>query len=789
MDKVSREPEPASVRIGPSYPSMQLARALITAEASDDPAVRSRAQDKVRRWTEILLGHIGGHIHTGSRTPVAGLPAWVTLEVVTGGFTTGKALSAGSLQDHELALLVELGIPAEPQADARQALNTWFLTEAGQARLHDGLLTGHYAADVPEEAALATVARLLQLGQGEAARALVEEIAPFFPLLRFYPRPTDAPQRSGTRISLETTATTAQRLNDIRPNTRILEQKESVLVWTPLYDEVVALFLETVDGIPPQAGRDASGEWVRNELGRFVLSGGWPCRCYPAEWHERARSLLARANDLRHQHALCKRPERKDDSLGLLLDLLARCVEQPQQLTGRDVGRIRLVLARYVAKRGLPSSDTAKSDRLRQVVHARTVTHREIAQQLSRRLRSLSPDEGLADIGAVVRPVDEQESQQCGVPSGTEVPASLVRKVERCVIDTVDELVKRNLITSGEVLAQVLPQITSGLKSQGVADPVLRSLYAVIYRAFRKRRSLLLLNLEKQVQLEELPWLAAINRLRQPEMSVAEVSRLALQELTLLAITSFPHVILPNKLIRELDALARGSGLTLPLTEEVAADIFMGEFSDKFAQAAHQTWPVIKGSLYACYYAIDQDFGIGESARCHKRSEQLVSAQRFSMACAQRAPSSNGGNHVARNGCVIEQQQILTTHNLAVLVAALNLQRVLVPQAGQLARACYVWVLKRLQVQADDWHTKLIHTKNAAYAWRQMVFFLSLSPAEDAEDFLPWATQELAKQREPFATKFWPALKGLEQAVRKRAPEQGNGKLFLGWTQGRHWLN
>lgn len=789
MDKVSSEPEPASVRIGPSYPSMQLARALTIAEASDDPAVRSRAREKVRRWTEVLLGHIGGQIRTGSRTPVAGLPAWATLEVVAGGFTTGKALSAGSLHDHELALLVEQGIPAEPQADARQALNTWFLTDAGQARLHDWLLTGRYAADVPEEAALATVARLLQLGQGEAARAIVEEIAPFFSLMRFYPCPTDAPQRSGTRIALETTATTAQRLNDIRPNPRILEQKESVLVWTPLYDEVVSLFLETVDGMPPQAGRDASGEWVRNELGRFVLSGGWPCRRYSDEWHERARSLLARANDLRRQHALCKRPERKDDSLGLLLDLLARCVEQPQQLTGRDVGRIRLVLARYVAKRGLPSSDTAKSDRLRQSVHARSPTHREIAQQLARRLRSFPPEEGLDDVGAVVRPVDTQESRQSGMPSGTEVPASLVHKVERCVIDTVDELVKRNLITSGEVLAQVLPQVTSGLKAQGIADPVLRSLYAVIYRAFRKRRSLLLLNLEKQIQLEELPWLAAINRSRRPEISVAEVSRLALQELTLLAITSFPHVILPNKLIREFEALARSSGLNLPLTEEVAADIFMGEFSDKFARAAHQAWPVIDGSLYARYYAVDQDLGIGESAGLHKQSDQLASARHFSNACMQRALTTNRGNHVARNGCVIEQQQILTTHNLAVLVAGLDMQGALVPQAGQLARACYVWVLKRLQVQAGDWHTKLIHTKNAAYAWRQMVFFLSLSPAQEVEDFLSWAMGELSGQREPFAAKFRPALTGLEQAVRKLAPQEGGGKLFLGWTLGPHWLN
>ena len=45
------------------------------------------------RWHTIIEGMTHGHLRPGSRTPVAGTPEWVTLEVVTGGFATGAFLS------------------------------------------------------------------------------------------------------------------------------------------------------------------------------------------------------------------------------------------------------------------------------------------------------------------------------------------------------------------------------------------------------------------------------------------------------------------------------------------------------------------------------------------------------------------------------------------------------------------------------------------------------------------------------------------------------------------------
>ena len=201
-------------------------------------------------------------------------------------------------------------------------MNAWFLTEEGQQRLGTWLQSGCYEVDVPEEGALASVTCLLRQGHAELARSIVDELAPYFARMRFYPRPTDKPRRSGTRVSLEKAGTTAERLAAVTAKRQILEQKESVTVWTPLYDEIVALFLETMLGEMPVAQRDSTGAWLRNSSGTIVLAGGWPCAQYPQGWPARAQALLDRYKALRVRNPLCQRPEQPGSGLGLLLSLL-----------------------------------------------------------------------------------------------------------------------------------------------------------------------------------------------------------------------------------------------------------------------------------------------------------------------------------------------------------------------------------------------------------------------------------------------------------------------------------
>jgi hypothetical protein len=777
---------PAVPRIGGGYPAAQLARALAHASVHDDP----QTQERVRRWTDALMGVLGGSIAPGDRRPVANLPVWVTLEVVTGGFATGKAMSAGPLRPHEQQLLCELGLADAP--NPRLALNCHFLSAVGLRRLADALKTSRYDVEVPEEAALLVVAWLVEHGLADEARELIGVLAPYLGDLRFYPALTEVPRSSGPLVHLEDVGAVSRRLQGVRQNRRVLAQREAIEIWTPLYDRLIATFLETVTGEVPVAQKDELGAWRRGASGQFVVEGGWPCAQYPEGWRVRAAALLTDFRAAREEHRLCGRAARRNEVLAMLENNLGRALDHPDQLTGRDVGQIRLALARYVAVRGVPASERARQLRSRQWRHATAPTHQEIARHVANRLASLRQNEGVDDIGALAADVEPGAVSEGALRRGGRVPPSVVRKLERCVRDSVDGLVKRGIVPSGEVLAQVLPQITSGLRAAGIADRALRDLYAAHYRAFRRRRSLLLLDLQKQVQIEELPWVRSIDRHRSADLPAAELSKHALVETSVLAMSSFPQAMLPNKLVRELEALARTANVDVPLTEELAADIFMGQFSPKFIDAVRTAAAVLRGSLYARYYGIDYDQAV-EVLTAEKRttSRQARGPDVLARLCAERAGAALGTWRPAVNGRIIEQQLILTTHNLAALTTVPGVRDALADRWDGLARRCFDWVLAQLQLPEAGHHVALIRIKNAAYAWRQMVFFLSCGSGGVAP-FLRWADERVDEQPVDFRGRFRPALRGLACAAGiDEAGDHGGpscAQVFLGWVDGRHWL-
>jgi hypothetical protein len=372
---------------------------------------------------------------------------------------------------------------------------------------------------------------------------------------------------------------------------------------------------------------------------------------------------------------------------------------------------------------------------------------------------------------------------------------SIAMKVQRCLCDTADVLVERGIVTSGETLAHVIPQFTAGLRASAFDHPQLRALYSATCRAFRRRRSLLLFNLEKQVQIEELPWVAAIERRRRQDLTSRDLSRQTLKDVAALTLRAFPQAIIPNKLLQEFRALAKGGELSLPFVEELAADIFMDDFSPKFTQAAKQAAAYVEGTLYARYYGLDCAALVRlpdtkpEPRRWSWFSREAPTNP-FAALCVRRAAAVEGKQwDVARNGMVIEQSQILTTHNLALFFGALGLETDLRTELCDMAERCFRWLCRRLQVRSDKSHAKLIMLKQTAYAWRQMIFFLSRLPREEAGQFIVWAEDHLREQPADFHARFIPALCGLSRI-------QGGGLIddtedvrrFLGWTQTRHWL-
>jgi hypothetical protein len=780
--------QPQGHGANPGYALGRLAAALASSHGAADAGTRARAAEKAKRWMQVLKGMLFGTLRIGSRTPVPQVPAWATLQVVQGGFATGELLAAGPLRPHEKDLLLRLG-HGEGSAPPRDVLNQHFLDDAGFAELRGMLETGHYRVEVPEEGALLAVAWLLAHGHGDAARAVLDEIAPFFPRLRFYPIPHDRPLADHARVHLQPVEHTVRQLRAIRAPQRLRVQREVLRLWAPLADRTVELFLETVEGPAPVLQTGAGGKPLLDDGGRHRITGGWPCQHYPPGWQGRALALLDEYRRLRREHRLSARPDRPRESFAQLRRYLEICVAGPDRLTGRDVGMIRLLLAGIVTRRGLPGSERLLRVRSQQAAVAALPTREELAAVVAERLAALPQDEGLQSEAAVVGPVTADEAARHRVPEGHPLAPRFGWKVRRSVSAPVEELVRQGVLTSGESLARVIPAITAQVRASGLPDPALRRLYAAVYQAFRRRRSLLLLDLQSQVRPGDLPWVRAMEAQRQGGADHAPLARQTLERVVALAVASFPQQILPNKLMREIRALAAAAELPLPLVDELAADIFMGAFAAPFLRAAQAAGELLAGTLYERYYAIDyaalRALGDVEPA---PYGGTPVSPGFFAL-CSERAgPADPAASWVARNGAVIEQAQILTTHNLAVLFHALDLRPSL-PAPGELARRCFQWICRELRAPATDWRAGLHAVKNAAYAWRQMIFFLSLEPEDSIREFLAWAGDSLGREAPAFQARFRPALHGLARAVDGLPPENGNARRLLGWTSsGTHWL-
>jgi len=788
-------PDELRAAASPMYAMGQLQRAIDSLAAATDPQDRVKLEAKVSRWRSVLEGMASGTLTVGSRTPVSDAPAWVTLEVAHGGFASGRLLAETPLRDSEQAVLSGLADDLPGSSD-RERINLWFLTDAGQQHLRQALASGQYRVEVPEDAALPVVTWLLDHGHYEAALDLVSELRPWMRRLRFAPLP--APTRSSqAMVHVQTAGQAAAALRNRQPRPQIAVMNETLRVWHPLFDRLVALWCNTVDGdLPRLAAAPAAGT-----LGSRAVTGGWPCRRWPADWTQRRSTWLADYAAASASHTLSAQHKSPKSNFARLRQALERCEAGGSSLTGQDVGWIRRALANTLTRHGAPGSPERNLLRSSQALAASQPAHVDLARILADRLGRFPADAGIPLLDAIA--ADSGPGECPAVPAGCPMPGYLIGKASRALEAPAQELVDRGIIGSADVLAAVLPQITAQVLAADLDDPSLRELYRQAYGAFRRRRSLLLLNLEHQVRFGELPWIAVVQEFRTTGAHAERAVWQTLEEVTMLALTGFPQAILPNPLVAEMTALAKQAGLSVPLVEEVAADIFMGTFTDKWRQAAAVASRTLDGTLYARYYDLP-----GPTAWPASRPGRAANASRrwgkktagdFAALCQARAAVAQAQaaqvSHVAVNGTILEQAQILTTHNLAVLTDALDLRGQITPLAAELADRAFGWLVRRLVQQAGrPRHSQLQAVKNAAYAWRQAVYYLSLCDQHVQQDALDRLRAHLRATDDDLMAKFTPAVDGLAHVIAGGrfdgagfAQPPGTGRQFLGWAAGPHW--
>ncbi|MDA0180197.1 hypothetical protein OJ997_07820 [Solirubrobacter phytolaccae] len=687
----------------------QLAKAI----AAEDPG-------RTERWLSVLRGMASGTLKIGSRAPVKDLPAWVTPEVMRGGFATGR--------------------PAAGPGDEGEWLRA--LTDPGLNELSGLLDSGAYRVPLPEHAALLVVAWLVDAGAMDAATQLVAELAPYAGKLRFLPEPAAPDPTAREIVWRQTAAETQAQLVAKRPQSRVAAMNATLAVWNPYADRLLDHWLETVVD-----GRVAAH--------------------FPPGWDDRGRALLDRFHALSRAHVPPRGHRHRKENATILRHAIERALrdelrgagatlpapaDSPSDATSPapadspsgatspapadsppwsnrlariagaartpwpaarvgpviSVALLQHVVDAMLAKRGTPGSERNVAVRAEQAAVAARPMHHALARVVAARLGEAAPARGIDSTDAFLSPID-----------GTPVPSSLRAVVERALAGTPDALLERGVVPSAEVLAELVPRLAAATVAGAYEDERLAELMAANYEAFRRRRTLLLTDLEHQVGVDELPWVRAVAPYRRGGAgSEAKATFVRLGEL---ALDAFPATIIPNTLLSELGALAREADLELPLVEELAADIFMGKFSAKFARAARLADDVLRGTLYQRYYRIDPAALDGDFAQlCYRRSPRL---------------HQDRVSPVVFNGHVIEQAQILTTQNLATLVSA----------GVQLD---YDAVARRAVERAR----RLRDRRKLAFAWRQIVFYLSFTDHEAfAREHLPGTPfQDLLEADEPF---------------------------------------
>ncbi|WP_123813129.1 hypothetical protein [Myceligenerans xiligouense] len=599
---------------------------------------------------------------------------------------------------------------------------------------------GRYVIAHPENAVLLVVAWLVSADDTASATSLLEHVGPFMDRLRFYPIATKHAEPPADHVFRRSEAATRAVLAARAPNPRVEAQREALTVWAPFADELLALWWPVAEGSVALPGDAALATAVA-----------------------RYRALAAR-------HTRSTSHTSRKTNLGVLVAATLRA-DAEGGITNADRARVTHAAKSMAAKRGLPGSTDLIEARERQRKSVSAPSHAAVAHVVAGRLAVDAAHRGVSDPHAVVQPVGAEETTT-EVPTGAAVPPSVVRTVTLAAQATIEDLHARDVVPSAEVLAELAPQLVGAQHAETYPDPALGLLMARTYRAFRDRRSLLLTDLSAQVKLGELPWVAATDRYRTVDDAARDAAAATLRRVGGLYLQWFGGTPLPNPLLVELEALAGQAGIDVPFVPELAADIFQDAFSRRFGATAALV-AEHAGPGYVTYYGLGDDL--------HDLALHGYDRQVFAILCRRRAERAGSGTSrwsVSRNGMVIEQAQLLTSHNLASL-AALDVPAD--PEAT--ARLAFAEVLRLVRAARRPHiapYIAMSHARAAGLAWRHVVWFTALVPATR----FPALIDELTALVDDISPRLTVALADLAAACAGTTPDTP----LLGWSNGPHPL-
>ena len=691
-------------------------------------------QRNVSQFSSVIQGIAEGSLNIGSVSPVVDVPKWVSLEVGHGGFATGK-------------------LPAElEQGDCP---NETFLTAEGMEKLYHVLASTLYEITYSENAALPILAYLRHNGYSEEADKLLEEISPYLKKLKFYPNFTDEPNVVTKTICMKTVGNIQEILTVKIKGACDLNRKcvrnrvslqEACTNFFPLKQDLIALILQTFpckhfpkysNSSEPQVGKSGFKKGTISQPCTRVeyidchcgSKCGLPFEIFPEGWYDKARSLLHTIDmrlkyveyktkrsaynlsiyifeDKEEVNFLNSRFSKKSSMLNNMIVCLKACLEtrtdKSKSVDHRLIARLNDDLATFNSTRGLPGSSTY-NDYIEHINVSRCPSHKVGQESFIKiildRLKAYDPLTGLENPDDVLAPFEQNGKT-------LEIPDSLANLVKGTLKGTVSELVAHGIVLSCEDLASIVPQLTAQTVGCFYSDSLLNDLITKVYVTFRKRKSLLLTE-GGQLRFFDLPFVKALESFRSSDIEHQSIAYSSLVELVTLALVHYPQTKIPNKLLQSIRELMKSSGLGVyPLTDELAFDIFRGNFSSKFVSAAGFCSYSMNApnNFYSRYYDL---VSVYKEIR-----ENKINLEDFKRICFTRAEVSESTNILGclLSSCKVISQQQLITNPLCIIIDVLDIKL----DWADLARRVWTWIIHN------------INRRNISDALRQLVYFISL---------------------------------------------------------------
>eukprot|EP00521_Asterionellopsis_glacialis_P017823 CAMPEP_0195304144 /NCGR_PEP_ID=MMETSP0707-20130614/33944_1 /TAXON_ID=33640 /ORGANISM="Asterionellopsis glacialis, Strain CCMP134" /LENGTH=850 /DNA_ID=CAMNT_0040367869 /DNA_START=60 /DNA_END=2612 /DNA_ORIENTATION=+ len=763
---------------------------IIEDDDEDDALQQKRRTDKIegleQAWSRILWGEIRPKASESSHE----IPIWMT--------DSGCRFAAtGNLM---------------ASLDPNKGTNESFLSYKGIQQMNEMLETGQYRVKYPEHCALLCVTWLIKNGHNEKAEEILESIIPYFSQIQFYPDENPIPLEVTATTSIATVGEVQTALTQkwntwqnpqINRSRQLIANRSAILRWIPLKFRLLELFEQTVACSHMPCLVTMDGEML-NTAGEKIQPGqhysfmtysdcpehstgkcGWPCQIYPQDWDADASRLLHEYYEIvEEQDESVNRGRRHNGTTAKLIGCLKTCVRKGREaLTGKQVGLIRVILASCYEKYGVTGSERweliskrlgktlPKTREYYPILMSKLASHESDAGLPKKTIEDILSMEDCNDDGNIVGELDEA------------VPKSVRRIVQRAQIGQVKELVGEGLVKSGEILASLVPYIVAESISSQITDIRLRRLCYALYITFERRQSVQLLDSESQLlALEELPWAEPI--LNRGYIDELTATRAALEQIVTIELESFPHTIFPNKLLRSMKELIVRGEMHIPLVYEITAEIFEGQINSNFVDAVETAGRVMLDTPYAYYYGLQDLY-------THVDSESFVEPAYLLNECIRRANLDYTGESyseysVEENGRIVEWISIITTHNLASLVYGLDLKDKV--EWSLLMIRTWEWIVQNGpkdhldRIDFANIRSTLHQKKNTAYAWRQLLFYLSMVEG-DPYVIMETLTNEMENLvdnesvRQDLTEQF---LEPMKQALfRETIP----ANIILGWTR------